>query len=64
MKRLLSLFLLLVPLLASAQGEWGSLSGGLESNSVFETDGHFRSNNYLKLDYVRGRFSAGLQTEY
>ena len=63
-KRLLTLTLFLVPLLASAQGDWGSVSGGLESNSVIETDGHFRSNNYLKLDYVNGRFSAGLQTEY
>lgn len=63
MKRLLLISLLFVPVLASAQ-DWGTLSGGLESESVVETDGHFRSNNYLKLDYTLGRFSAGLQAEY
>ena len=57
------LVLALMPLRASAQ-EWGSVSGGLESRSVWSVDGRFRSNNYLKLDYVRGRFSAGLQGEY
>jgi len=60
----LTLLLLLVPLTAAAQRDWGSVSGGLESNSVYETDGHFRSNNYLKLDYVLGHFSAGVQAEY
>ena len=56
-----SLLLVLAPLRAPAQGR---LSGGLESNSVFSVDGKFRSNNYLKLDYVNGRFSAGIQAEY
>ena len=57
--------LALMPLAVSAQGsKWGHLSGGLESNSVLYRDGKFRSNNYLKLDYVNGRFSAGLQAEY
>ena len=49
---------------ASAQKDWGSLSGGVESRSILATDGSFRSNNYLKLDYVKGRFSAGLQAEF
>ena len=65
MRRLLiTLTLALVPGLGWAQGQWGSLSGGLESNSILYRDGSFRSNNYLKLDYVNGRFSAGLQAEY
>lgn len=64
MNRLLIPFLLaLMPLAASAQ-DWGYLSGGVESNSILYSDGAFRSNNYLKLDYVKGRFSAGLQAEY
>lgn len=58
----ISLALVLVPLTASAQG-WGKLAGGIESNSVLSADGKFRSNNYLKLDYVNGRFSAGIQAE-
>ena len=58
----ISLALALVPLTASAQG-WGKLAGGIESNSVLSADGKFRSNNYLKLDYVNGRFSAGIQAE-
>ncbi len=64
MKRvlLIVLSLALVPLLASAQGA-GHLSGGVESNSVVSADGKFRSNDYLKLDYVNGRFSAGIQAE-
>ena len=59
----LSLLLALSPLRASAQAG-GSVTGGFESNSVFSVDGRFRSNNYLKLDYVKGRFSAGIQAEY
>ena len=56
------LFLALMPLRLSAQG--GRVAGGLESDSVWSVDGHFYSNNYLKLDYARGRFSAGIQAEY
>ncbi len=54
----------------------GHLTGGLESNSIFYVkdnklgmensvypDDHFGSNNYLKLDYTRGKFSAGIQLE-
>lgn len=59
---LLSLAFVLAPMPASAQ-KAGRLTGGLESNSVFYADGKFRSNDYLKLDYVNGRFSAGIQAE-
>lgn len=58
-----SLLLALAPLRVSAQAP-GSVTGGLESNSVLSEDGRFRSNNYLRLDYVKGRFSAGIQAEY
>lgn len=66
MKRIVLILLLSLPISTrvSAQEGWGSVSGSLESQSVFYTDGAFRSNNYLKLDYVRGRFSAGVQAEY
>ena len=49
----------------------GSLSGSIESNSIIylkdkglstpAPEGYFGSNNYLKVDYTNGRFSAGLQ---
>ena len=54
MKRLtLISALVLLPVLAAGQGkDWGSLSGGLESNSVLYRDWSFRSNNYVKLDYA------------
>ncbi len=52
----------------------GQVSGSLESNSVYYTpdkkiynednarpEDHFGSNNYLKVDYSNGRFSAGIQ---
>lgn len=42
----------------------GSLTGGLESNSALYTDGGLGSNNYLKLDYVKGRLSMGTQLEW
>ena len=62
---LTSILLALLPFSVGAQEmDWGSLSGGLESQSIWYRDGKFRSNNYLKLDYVRGRFSAGVQAEY
>lgn len=62
---------------ASAQiklGKKGQLSGSLESNSVYYVDDngfsggkapedHFGSNNYLKLSYTIGRFSAGAQMD-
>lgn len=59
----------------SAQNK-GRLTGGLESNSIYYVkdselnsensvypDDHFGSNNYLKLDYTQGKFSAGVQLE-
>lgn len=52
----------------------GILSGSLESNTIyyvndrkinsFAPNNRIGSNNYLKLDYVNGRFAAGLQSEY
>lgn len=63
--RLLLILLVLMPSAAWAQEKtWGSITGGIESNSILYTDGAFRSNNYLKLDYAKGRFSAGIQAEY
>ena len=60
---------------AAAQSK-GHLTGGLESNSIYYVkdsklkdagsvypDDHFGSNNYLKLDYTQGKFSAGIQLE-
>lgn len=68
--------LLLLPGMAFSQlsGKWGTLSGSLESNSIYymkdsklgenvRPKDHFGSNNYLKFDYRIGKFSAGLQYE-
>lgn len=44
-----------------------TLSGSLESNSVYGDDTPYQgfySNNYLKLDWRQGRFSAGVQGEW
>lgn len=51
----------------------GTFSGGIESTSQWyradkdlgfeEPNDPFRSNNYLRLDYTYGKFSAGLQYE-
>ena len=41
-----------------------TLSGSIESNSLLDLSPAFYSNNYLKLDYSYGRFSAGIQAEY
>ncbi|MGM9754028.1 MAG: DUF6029 family protein, partial [Candidatus Cryptobacteroides sp.] len=56
---------------SSESGSW--LTGSFESNTIlyhqdnktFATvpDSHFGSNNYLKLDYNSGNFTAGLQLE-
>ena len=57
---------------ASAQAQFGEgqISGSLESNSIYymndskigeSPEDRFGSNNYLKLDYSNGRFSAGVQ---
>ena len=47
----------------------GVLSGSLESSSIYDvlpgsSYNGFHSNNYLKLDYRSGDFSAGLQAEW
>lgn len=51
----------------------GTFSGGIESTSQWYQDDEdigfeqpqdpFRSNNYIRLDYTHGKFSAGLQYE-
>ncbi|WP_430409896.1 DUF6029 family protein [Kordia sp.] len=53
--------------------DWGTVTGGFESNiqwynddtslGKFAEDEHFRSNNYLKLDYNYGNWFAGIQVE-
>lgn len=58
--------LLTLPFSARSQG---FVTGSLESNSVYDDDPSspykgFHSNNYLRLDYNRGRFFAGLQGEW
>lgn len=73
MKRLLFiLFLAGASYSVSAQQE-GYLTGSFENNDHFyvaddasgftPSDDRFASNNYLKLDYYKGNFSAGLQME-
>jgi hypothetical protein len=57
---------LLVPAAAYSQGY---LTGSLESNTVYDDEpdspyNGFHSNNYLRLDYTKGHFSAGLQGEW
>lgn len=52
----------------------GTFTGSFESNTIYYVNDskinsfapsyRVGSNNYLKLDYVNGRFSAGLQSEY
>ncbi len=77
MKRiLLVLTALVATLTASAQIQFGEKGGymtiGLESNNILYVDdaklgttypSKFGSNDYLKLDYVNGRFSVGVQGE-
>lgn len=57
----ISVLLLLFSFTGRAQGV---LSGGIESQTALYRGGSFGSNNYLKLDYLNGRFSAGMQVEY
>ena len=72
MRRLLPLFLVLSLTLPLPARDWGRLTGSVESSSIlYFDDTHigaapipFGSNNYLKLDWTKGRFSAGLQAEY
>ena len=61
----------ILPVSLRAQ-ERGSVTGSLESNSIFymedavigRPEHPWGSNNYLKLDYLNGSFTAGLQAEY
>lgn len=77
MKRILLVLTALVAVLtASAQIQFGEKGGymtiGLESNNILYVNdaklgttypSKFGSNDYLKLDYVNGRFSVGVQGE-
>ena len=74
MKKAILIFSALICLsgMISAQ-EKGYLTGSFESNDHFYVDDEankfvptgdrFGSNNYLKVDYYKGHFSAGLQLE-
>lgn len=75
MKRSIFPLLCIMALPAISQ-EKGHLTGSLESNSIYyvkdngldannsvSPDDRFGSNNYLKLDYTLGKFSAGIQLE-
>lgn len=58
---------------AQADGKNGYLTGSFETNTIYykndskadskSPEDHFGSNNYLKLDYYRGKFAAGVQLE-
>lgn len=58
---------------AQEEKDKGSFSAGFETNTTYYffdektgaevPDGRFGSNNYLKMDYTKGGFSAGLQLE-
>ncbi len=73
MKRLTLLFVGVVALALSASAQKvlgnGQVSGSLESSSIYYTpdkktsrpEDAFGSNNYIKVDYANGRFSAGVQ---
>ncbi len=71
--KLLALTLCLASSTATIAQEKGRISGSFESNSIYyiEDDASgadapyaIGSNNYLKVDYTLGRFSAGIQAEY
>ena len=76
MKRVLSAALLSAVLCLSPAGaqarDWGRVTGSIEPNSIRYFDDAatgsapitFGSNNYLKLDWTKNAFSAGLQAEY
>lgn len=72
-KTILLVFFLVAGLMASSAQEKGYLTGSFETNNNFYVedeanksevrDDRFGSNNYLKFDYYRGQFSAGMQVE-
>ncbi len=72
-KKILALCLLGIASFAVSAQEKGYLTGSFESNDHIYVadegnkftpdDDRFGSNNYLKLDYYNGNFSAGLQLE-
>ena len=73
MKRLTLLFAGVLAFVSSVSAQKvlgnGQVSGSLESSSIYYTpdkkidrpEDHFGSNNYVKVDYANGRFSAGVQ---
>lgn len=76
MKRLFLVILTAVSAVMLSAQEKGYLTGSFETNNHFYVadegnglkgfepdDDPFASNNYLKLDYYKGKFSAGLQLE-
>ena len=73
MKRLILAAVLSAASLSLSAQEGGYITGSLESNDyqyvndlasgAVAADDRFGSNNYLKLDYYNGKFSAGIQVE-
>ena len=73
MKKFIVLASLLMCGVALSAQEKGYLTGSLESNDysyvndeksgALAGDDKFGSNNYLKLDYYNGKFTAGMQIE-
>ncbi|MBR1962237.1 MAG: hypothetical protein IKA26_04705 [Alistipes sp.] len=73
MKRLTLIFAVALATIGTASAQQvlgnGQVSGSLESSSIYYTpdkkierpEDHFGSNNYIKVDYANGRFSAGIQ---
>ncbi len=77
-KRVITLSLLLCGVVttqaADDEKNWGTLHGSYETSTIYyvddaktgvsQPDMPIGSNNYLKLDYTLGNFSAGIQAEY
>ena len=73
MKRLFFIIALSAAALSASAQEEGYLTGSFETtdhiyvtdeaNKFTPSDDRFGSNNYIKLDYYKGNFSAGLQLE-
>ena len=73
MKRLTLLFVSLAAVVTAASAQQvlgnGQVSGSIESSSIYYSpdkkiarpEDSFGSNNYIKVDYASGRFSAGIQ---